>query len=215
MSDIIIGKENIGKIAERIVMNEFEARGYRSTDLNKDGLSANADLLVAKDGNTWLVQVKGAANSPDGSWGIQYGYCDQKLIDGSGPAFNRHPDAYYRASHVVFAAVRSPSQYRCFVMDVVTAEELVSVFLDGTYRLGKIGGGVYKPGKMWFGDFDIDPQNTPKWKRSPNGQKKILESIIRQRDLLLAHEDQWDLCERMLEEDKSWVADGPVGRELI
>jgi hypothetical protein len=68
---------------------------------------------------------------------------------------------------------------------------------------------------MWFGGFDIDPQNAPKWKRSPDQQERILESILRQRDLLRAHENRWDLRDRMVEEGRSWVTDGPVGRELI
>ena len=50
-----ISQRNVGKMAERIVMNEFEANSYRATDLNKDGLSPNADLLVVKDGAAWQI----------------------------------------------------------------------------------------------------------------------------------------------------------------
>ena len=56
---MLLTKQSIGKIAERIVMNELESRGYRATDLNKDGLSANSDILAAKDGKSlWLEVVR-------------------------------------------------------------------------------------------------------------------------------------------------------------
>ena len=46
-TDTNIARLNVGQIAERIVSNELEARGFRVSDLNRDGLSANADLLAA------------------------------------------------------------------------------------------------------------------------------------------------------------------------
>jgi hypothetical protein len=39
---------NVHRIAERIVCNELESRGFRISDLNKKGTSANADLPAAK-----------------------------------------------------------------------------------------------------------------------------------------------------------------------
>jgi hypothetical protein len=45
MSDVKIVQRNVGRIAERIVSNELEARGFRVSDLNSDGAAANADLL--------------------------------------------------------------------------------------------------------------------------------------------------------------------------
>jgi hypothetical protein len=44
--ETLIDKRNVGRIAERIVANELEARGFRVTDLNRQGLAANADLLA-------------------------------------------------------------------------------------------------------------------------------------------------------------------------
>ena len=45
---IRIHKGNVGRIAERIVSNELEFRGFRVSDLNKEGTSANADLLAVQ-----------------------------------------------------------------------------------------------------------------------------------------------------------------------
>ena len=44
MSEPAITKQNVGRIAERIVSNELEARGFRVSDLNKEGAAANADF---------------------------------------------------------------------------------------------------------------------------------------------------------------------------
>lgn len=81
----IITRKNVGRIAERIVANELEARAYRVTDLNRDGISANADLLASREGKVWQVQVKGATNGPsDRHWWLQYGYCTQDMIEKKG-----------------------------------------------------------------------------------------------------------------------------------
>jgi hypothetical protein len=53
-----------GRIAERIVANELEVRGFHVSSLNKDGQLANADLLAAGHGKVWQVQVKGARHTP-------------------------------------------------------------------------------------------------------------------------------------------------------
>ena len=74
-----IGKKNVGRIAERIVSNELEARGFRVSDLNRDGVAANADLLAVHPDRVCQVQVKSAANKKgegqkkDEPWWIQYG----------------------------------------------------------------------------------------------------------------------------------------------
>ena len=41
MGNELIGKSNVGRITERIVANELEYRGFRVSDLNKEGGSAN------------------------------------------------------------------------------------------------------------------------------------------------------------------------------
>jgi len=93
-----INRENVGRIAERIAANEFEARGFRVSDLNKEGLSANADLLAVKGGRAWQVQVKGATS--DGSWWVSYGFASQEKIDRQKPMYNS-TDSYYEADVVV------------------------------------------------------------------------------------------------------------------
>ena len=75
MNPIGINEHNVGRIAERIVSNELEFRGFRVSDLNKEGTSANADLLAVRDGKTWQIQVKGATE--DNGWWVSYGYCQR------------------------------------------------------------------------------------------------------------------------------------------
>jgi hypothetical protein len=41
MTQIEINSKNVGRIAELIVTNELESRGFRVSDLNKEGTSAN------------------------------------------------------------------------------------------------------------------------------------------------------------------------------
>ena len=59
MGKINIGRHNVGRIAERIVSNELEARGFRVSDLNSDGTATNADLLAVSPNRTLQIQVKG------------------------------------------------------------------------------------------------------------------------------------------------------------
>ena len=55
MSDKGINKKNVGPVAERIVSNELEFHGFRVSNLNKEGISANADLIAVKDGIPYQV----------------------------------------------------------------------------------------------------------------------------------------------------------------
>jgi hypothetical protein len=48
MTPVNINRHNVGRIAERIVSNELESRGFRVSDLNKEGTSANADCWPPK-----------------------------------------------------------------------------------------------------------------------------------------------------------------------
>ncbi|MFZ1075713.1 MAG: hypothetical protein WAN50_05060 [Minisyncoccia bacterium] len=143
-----LNKISIGKIAERIVMNELESRGYRTTDLNKDGMSANSDILAAKNGKTWQIQVKGATNKIGARWWIQYGHSDSETISGREPVFNRK-DSFYTAQYVAFVAVQSPSKYQCYILPIKTAEKAAQINLNRGYRKPKLDGGEKKPGKMW------------------------------------------------------------------
>ena len=136
MGPIGINKHNVGRIAERIVSNELEFLGFRVSDLNKEGTSANADLLAAKDGKTWQIQVKGATY--DGWW-FGYGYCTEAIIAGKGTGegrmFNRcSTSSFYRAEIVVLVSVKSPREYSCLVLPVETAEKAAQENLDREYR---------------------------------------------------------------------------------
>ncbi|MGB6687174.1 MAG: hypothetical protein WBE76_04965 [Terracidiphilus sp.] len=75
--------------------NELESSGFRVSDLNKEGTSANADLLAAKDGKTWQIQVKGASEGGSGWW-VNYGFCQQEVIDGQKSMYNS-VESFYRA----------------------------------------------------------------------------------------------------------------------
>src|SRR5579862_621026 len=115
---IDIGSHNVGRIAERIVANELEARGFRVSDLNKDGVSPNADLLAVSDRRSLQIQVKGAFNSPKDRLWVSYGYCTQQIIDRKEPMFNRRKSGFYKAEFVVLVAVRSLIDYLCFVLPI-------------------------------------------------------------------------------------------------
>ena len=135
MSTPEINKHNVGRIAERIVANELEFRGFRVSDLNKEGTSANSDLLAAKDGKTLQIQVKGATESPEdnGPW-INYGHCNEAIIvDRKQPMFNRC-SGFYKADIVVLMSVKSPSEYSCVVLPWDKAEEAARINLDREYR---------------------------------------------------------------------------------
>ncbi len=121
----MVSSTNVGRIAERIVANELEWRGFKVSDLNKDGLSPNADLIAAAGGKTWQVQVKGATNSGD-KWWAEYGFCTVEIMDGDAPMFNRR-ESFYKADIVVLVAVRSPREYRCIVLTTADAERAAQI----------------------------------------------------------------------------------------
>ena len=145
-----ISKQNVGRIAERIVSNELEYRGFRVSDLNKEGTSANADLLAARDGKTWQIQVKGSTE--DGSWWFGYGHCTDKVIRRDEPMFNRSTSGFYKAQIVVMACVKSPKEYACLVLPVEVAEKAAQVNLDAYFRGLKKDGTPHKAGKVWVSD---------------------------------------------------------------
>ena len=133
--------------------NELEYRGFRVSDLNKEGTSANADLLAAKDGETWQIQVKGSTEE-DGFW-FGYGHCNEAIIAGTEPMFNRSL-SFYKAHVVVLVSVKSPKEYSCLVLPVDIANEAAKINLDREYRSSRKDGGVRKPGKVWM-SFDPAP----------------------------------------------------------
>ncbi len=182
--DAAINKDNVGRIAERIVANELEYRGFRVSDLNKEGTSANADLIAVKDGKPWQIQVKGATNTEkDGGWWFQYGYCNDAVIkDRNEPMFNRH-SSFYMADVVVLVAVKSPKDYCCVVLPVQKAEEAAQINLDREYRIPKADGSSKKPAKVWTA-LDYVPVRTTEARKA---------SFAREQEILIQHRDNWSI----------------------
>ena len=175
-----INQKNVGRIAERIVSNELEYLGFRVSDLNRDGTSANADLLAVGHGKTLQIQVKGATNAKKERWWVQYGYCTDDIInDRNKTMFNRH-SSFYKADFVVLVAVRSPREYCCVVLSADIAEKAAQNALDRDYRIPKRNGDPKKPNKVWIA---ID--RNPKSLRS----NELLEN---ERTLLEPYRDRWE-----------------------
>lgn len=185
MGRIGINRFNVGRIAERIVSNELEYRGFRVSDLNKEGTSANADLLAARDGETWQIQVKGATCTADSGWWFGYGHCTDAVIAGDQKVFNRTSNGFYKAEIVVLVCVKSPKEYQCLVLPVEIAEKAAQINLDSYFRVPKRNGDPHKPGKVWV---SLD------WNRkSKDASKKALYEA--EQELLKPYKDQWDCLE--------------------
>lgn len=142
--------KNVGRIAERIAMNELEARGFHIIDLAyMSKTSINVDFIASKGGDSFNVQVKGASNSaidPRNRWGIQYGFCTDEVISKERTMFNGTSDAALQADIVVLLAVRSPSLYRAIVLPIAEAERAAQLNLDAYYRKPSRAGGRRKAG---------------------------------------------------------------------
>jgi hypothetical protein len=174
--DVAIDQRNVGRIAERIVSNELEARGFRVSDLNHEGLAANADLLAVGHEHVWQIQVKGAANKSDERWWVQYGSCTDEIIDRKGPMFNRR-SSFYRADIVVLVAVRSPREYCCVVLPVEAAEQAAQKNLDREYRPPTRKGARKKPFKVWI-YLEPPTRNGRQPSTLLNEEYKILEKYM-------------------------------------
>ncbi len=175
---------NVGRIAERIVANELEARGFRVSDLNSDGPAANADLLAVSSDATLQVQVKGSANAGGEHWWVGYGYCTREIIDRINHAtmFNRK-SSFYKATHVVLVAVRSPREYSSIVLPIVKAEFAAQLNLDRDYRTPTHSGETKKPNKVWI---QLEP--------SPKAHAHTIELCRKERRILAEYRDDpgWD-----------------------
>lgn len=182
MSSIRINKTNVGRIAERIVSNELEYRGFRVSDLNKEGPSANADLLAAKDGNTWQIQVKGATEGNDGWW-FNYGRCNEAIIEHKETRMFNRSSSFYEAKIVVLVSVKSPIEYCCAVLPVESAEKAVQINLDREYRTRRKDNRPKRPGPVWSSLNWIPERTTDERKDSFKAEQEILQS----------HRDKWDL----------------------
>jgi hypothetical protein len=176
---MIISQRNVGRIAERIVANELEARGFRVSDLNSDGTAANADLLAVSPDTTLQVQVKGAANSVVEPWWFGYGFCTVPIIERQNgeSMFNRR-SGFYKATHVVLVAVRSPKEYSCVVLPTEVAEEAAQLNIDCDYRTLTRKGEKKRPNKVWIAP---DPR--------PNARTQTIEKREKERTILAAFRD--------------------------
>lgn len=143
---------------------------------------ANVDFIASKDGRAFNVQVKGASNYASSRRAIYYGFCDDDIVAGRARMFNGKADAPLKADVVVFVGLRSPSDYWALVMPVERAEAAADINLDRYYRQPKANGDPRKPHKVWV---DLEP--------SCRARKEANESTERERALLLAHLNAWDL----------------------
>jgi len=174
----LINKNNVGRIAERIVSNELESLGFRVSDLNSDGTSANADLLAVRHEKVLQIQVKGATNTEkDRYWWVQYGYCTDEIIKNrKKPMFNRR-FSFYSADYVILVAVRSPHDYCCVVLRVKEAERAAQINIDRGYRHPRRDGKPKKPGKVW-----VKIDGSPKERKSSPLRDKERRILRRNRD---------------------------------
>lgn len=163
----MIGSQNVGRIAERIVANELEYRGFRVSDLNKEGVAANADLLAVKGGKAWQIQVKGASfqkGYADGWW-FNYCHCKSEMLrDRNLTVFNRAA-SFYWAQVVILVCVKSPTHYHCAVLPIAIAEKAAQMNLDYAFRSKKKDGSARKPGRMWVTYNHIPTKTRPPEKR--------------------------------------------------
>lgn len=181
---MIIDKSNVGRIAERIAMNELEARGFHIIDLAYTSKTfANVDFIASKGGQSFNVQVKGSSVYAGDRRAVHYGFCTEGHISNDAPMFNGKTAAALRADVVVLMGVRSPTDYWAVVLPVERAEEAAQLNLSAYYRLPKANGDSRKPGKVWI---ELD--------RSSAARKAETAEKVRERELLLAHLDAWDLA---------------------
>lgn len=182
-----ISKLNVGRIAERIVANELEARGFRVSDLNSDGTAANADLLAVSPDLTLQVQVKGSTNT-DAHWWVGYGNCTKPIIDRcNGETMFNQRSSFYKATHVVLVAVRSPKEYSCIVLPADEAEKAAQLNLDRAFRKLNRHGQPMASGKVFV---ELEPR--------PNAQPHTIEGCEKERAILANYRDErgWEHLRR-------------------
>jgi hypothetical protein len=149
-SKMEISKRNVGRIAERIVANELEFRGFRVSDLNSDGTAANADLLAVSPSSMLQVQVKGAANLAKDPWWVGYGFCTAEIIANRNESMFNRKNSFYQANLVALVAVRSAKDYCCVVLPVAEAERLAQLNIEREYRTPTKAGEPKKPQRVWI-----------------------------------------------------------------
>jgi hypothetical protein len=187
MSAPQVRKENVGRIAERIVANELEARGFQVRDLNLEGIAANVDLLAVKNGKAWQIQVKGSTydqNYEEHGWWFQYGYCTEAHIQNPSAVFFNRSGGTFQAEIVVFVCIKTPRNYKCIVLPVEVAEEAAQLNL-GLFRMKKADGSEHKPGKAWFSLYST---------KARTEERQAL--LNRELNLIMPFEERWDFDER-------------------
>ena len=178
MFDLHIGKENVGKISERIIANELEACGFLVRDLNLEGISANSDLLAIKDQFVWQVQVKGSTYDetyPNNGWWFQYGYCHEEHIRNPDVKMFNRVKGPFKANIVAMVCVRSPYEYQCIFLPVEDAETAARINLNYAYRTKKKDGTDRKPHMVWFCGFISERK---KYKVQMKEEWKMLEPFL-------------------------------------
>jgi len=178
MFDLHIGKENVGKISERIIANELESCGFLVRDLNLEGISANADLLAIKYQFVWQIQVKGSTYDetyPNHGWWFQYGYChEEHIYNPDAKMFNRAKGPF-KANVVAMVCVRSPYEYKCILLPVEEVEDAARINLNYAYRTKKKDDTDKKPNKVWFSEFISERS---KYKEQMKEEWKMLEPFL-------------------------------------
>ncbi len=181
MSTSHIGKENVGKIAERIVANELMHHGFLVRDLNLEGLAANVDLLAVEGPKVWQIQVKGSSYEtkyPNNGWWFQYGYCkDEHIQDADAKIFNRGGGSF-KANIVALVCVRSPHEYQCIILPVELAEAAAQINLNHAYRPKKPDGTDHKPSKVWFSLFPVKSRTAFKKEQVDREQELVRPFLI-------------------------------------
>lgn len=179
-----IEASNVGRIAERIAMNELEARGFHIIDLAyMSKTSANVDFIASKAGNSYNIQVKGMTNNIKTSqtrWMVQYGYCNDEIVAGNITMFNTKNEFALKADIIILIGVNSPSHYKSVILPVEVAEKAAQINISGYYRKSKDNGEARKPNKVWT---NLEPSRTPK---KENDYKSLEQSV------LASYVDQWD-----------------------
>jgi len=182
MSTTDIGRGNIGRIAERIVANELEFRGFLVRDLNLEGFAANVDLLAVKDRKVWQIQVKGCRYLK--GWWFQYGYCKDRHIRDNADMFNVAGNSF-KADVVVLICVRSPNDYQSIVLPVAKAEEAAQINLNYEYRTKKRDGSDKKANIVCM-SFCLPKKSSETRKREMKREQDLLAQY-KDRD------DKWDI----------------------
>lgn len=178
-----VDSKNVGRIAERIAMNELEARGFHIIDLAYTSKTfANVDFIASKGGRSFNVQVKGTSLREKQRPAVQYGYCTKETVAGTIPMFNGKSEAALRADVIVLMGVYSPRRYTAVVLPVDRAEAAAQMNISLYYRATKKDGTARVENKVY-----VELEGTPR-PRVPVPAEKVKE-----RELLLAHLDAWDL----------------------